>query len=173
MPRLTLVEVGAIPVGLPARIARFLEERTGLPSVVSPKSLDPDPAYDPSRGQFDSRRLLPVLETWEDADQGLVLGIADVDLFSAIFTFVLGEAMLGGPAGIFSLYRLRPSSYGLPADPELMEARARRESLHECGHLLGLVHCRGPECVMRFSAVAEEVDLKPDSFCPVCCAHVR
>ncbi|MCA9759851.1 MAG: hypothetical protein KDA27_28900, partial [Candidatus Eisenbacteria bacterium] len=35
-------------------------------------------------------------------------------------------------------------------------------------HLLGLVHCADPECVMHFSAVAEEIDLKKDAFCVDC-----
>lgn len=170
---MTLVEVGALPNRLPARIADFLNERTGCLCTVSPRILDPGPAYDPIRGQFDCRRLLPDLETWNDPEPGLILGMADVDLFSAIFTFVLGEAKLGGAVGIFSLYRLRSTFYGLPEDPQLLESRARRESLHELGHLLGLVHCREPECVMRFSPGAEEVDLKGDDFCPTCRGHVR
>jgi len=168
LPRVTLVPVGTPPRDLPERIAGFLGDRAGDSCAVSPDVLDPRPAYDPIRGQFDCRRLLPILEERWAADQGLVLGMADVDLFSAIFTFVLGEAKLGGRVGIFSLYRLRSSFYGLPEDMELLESRARKESLHELGHLMGLVHCRSPECVMRFSAAAEEVDLKPDRFCASC-----
>jgi archaemetzincin len=168
----TLVRVGALPNGLPEEIAGFLGERTKDPCVVSPDILDPGPAYDPIRGQFDCRRLLPALGEHLDADRSLVLGMADVDLFSAIFTFVLGEAKLGGRTGIFSLYRLHPSFYGLPEDMDLLESRARKESLHELGHLRGLIHCRSPECVMRFSAAAEEVDLKPDSYCPSCLGRI-
>lgn len=168
MPRVALVRVGALPNGLPERIAGFLAERTRDSCVVAPDILDPGPAYDPIRGQFDCRRLLPALGENSGPSGSLVLGMADVDLFSAIFTFVLGEAKLGGRTGIFSLYRLRPSYYGLPESMELLESRARKESLHELGHLMGLVHCRSPECVMRFSAAAEEVDLKPDGFCSSC-----
>ena len=62
--------------------------------------------------------------------------------------------------------------YGLPDDEELLEARARREALHEVGHLLGLVHCRLPDCVMRSSTVAEEVDLKSDDLCGGCRSRI-
>ena len=68
--------------------------------------------------------------------------------------------------------RLRSALYGLPEDSALLEDRARKEALHELGHLMGLIHCRQPDCVMRFSAAAEEVDLKLDQFCPQCRADI-
>jgi len=168
VPKVILVMIGTLPAGLPPRLARDLGHRIGREGRVADLVLDPSAAYDPSRGQFDSRRLLSVLDLHAQATHSLVLGIADVDLFSAVFTFVFGEAKLGGRAGLFSLYRLRPTLYGLPEDTRLLESRARKEGLHELGHLLGLVHCRQTECVMRFSGAVEEVDLKPDSFCPSC-----
>ncbi|MEZ4653398.1 MAG: archaemetzincin [Candidatus Eisenbacteria bacterium] len=94
--------------------------------------------------------------------------MADVDLGSTIFSYVFGESRLGGDAAIVSMRRLRPEEYGLPADPLLPLARLRRVVLHEVGHLAGLLHCREPDCVMRFSGVAEEVDLLDDGFCAVC-----
>jgi archaemetzincin len=100
-----------------------------------------------------------------------VLGVADVDLYSAIFTFVFGESRLGGNVAMMSLQRLRPELYGLPEDAQLLQERAQREALHEVGHLLGLVHCKHPDCVMRFSGSVEEVDLKSSRFCPACEAH--
>jgi archaemetzincin len=165
---LTLVPIGPVPPDLLERLAAFLEGTLGLSCGVSLEAVDPAPAYDRQRGQVDTRRLLATLEERADALGSRVLGVADVDLYAAIFTFVFGEAKLRGRAGLFSLHRLRPALYGLPEDPELLEGRARREALHETGHLLGLVHCRRPDCVMRFSGSAEEVDLKPDALCPPC-----
>lgn len=164
----TLVAVGALPPGLLEKAASFLAEATSLPVSIYPDMLDPHSSYDPRRAQFDCRRLLPPLERVATDSNTLVLGLADVDLYSAIFTFVFGEARLHGPAGVVSVHRLRPALYGLPDDPDLLEARMRREVLHEAGHLLGLVHCADPECVMHFSAVAEEIDLKKDAFCVDC-----
>jgi len=168
VPDLAVVPVGVVPSELLARIAGFLETSCGNPCYTAGDAVDPESAYDAVRGQFDCRRLFPLLETIARDRGCMVLGVADVDLYSAVFTFVFGEAHLGGRTGIFSLHRLSPAVYGLPPDPELLEARARREALHETGHLLGLVHCREPECVMRFSGSAEEVDLKTDRFCPDC-----
>jgi archaemetzincin len=130
--------------------------------------LDPGPAYDPKRAQYNCRTLLPLLGALAQENGTRVLGVADVDLFSPIFTFVLGEAQLGGQTGLFSLRRLNPGFYGLPQDTDRLWQRAEREALHETGHLLGLEHCKDPYCVMRFSASAEEVDLKPAEFCPAC-----
>jgi archaemetzincin len=169
---LAMLEVGAIPPGLCAELALFLGKATGFPCRVLPDVLDPGPAYDAERGQYDSRRLLPAIEERSKRVRAKVLAIADVDIFSTMFTFVFGEATLGGGAGIFSLHRLRPDQYGLPPDPALLHARARREALHETGHLLGLVHCREPGCVMRFSGSAEEVDLKLDRLCPICAENL-
>jgi archaemetzincin len=173
VPGITVIPVGAVPDGIPETVARFLEAATSLPTTVDPDPIDPAFAYDRTRGQMDCRKLLPALQERATARGTYVLGLADVDLFSAIFTFVFGEAHLGGTAGLFSIHRLRPELYGLPLDPELLIARARREALHETGHLLGLVHCRTPECAMQFSGSAEEVDLKNDRLCTECRVRVE
>ena len=171
MPAIEVIPVGATAPAVLDAIARFLEEATKLPTGVDPVPVDPAFAYNRSRGQMDSRKLLAALEERAVIRGCRVLGVADVDLYSAIFTFVFGEARLGGTGGLFSLHRLRPELYGLPADPELLLSRARREALHEVGHLLGLVHCRIQDCAMQFSGSAEEVDLKADRFCAACRAQ--
>jgi archaemetzincin len=154
-------------------LGEAVHDETGLETTVLELVLDPRGAYDASRAQYESRRLLAMLREIAGLRGSLVLGVTDVDLFSPIFTFVLGEAHLGGSAGIISLYRLRTSFYGLPEDEDLLVARAVREALHETGHMLGLAHCRDPRCVMRFSATAEEVDLKPAAYCPACLPQAR
>jgi archaemetzincin len=165
---LTLVAVGAIPPGLLDSLSGFLENAVLLPSFVSEAILDPTRAYDKNRGQYDSRLLLPPLEELADREGTRVVGVTDVDIFSSVFTFIFGEAQLGGKAAIVSLHRLRPTFYGLADDPDLVMSRAHREVLHEAGHLLGLVHCKTSVCVMAFSPAAEDVDLKSDEFCPTC-----
>lgn len=169
----TLVAVGKVAPGFLRQLAQELERSTGIHFGISSLTIDPAPAYNPDRGQCDCRRLLPLLSVLAAKLSTRVLGVAEEDLYSPVFTFVFGEAKLGGRYGVFSLHRLRPSLYGLPDDEELLRERARKEALHETGHLLGLVHCRAPECVMRFSGAAEDVDLKPERFCPLCWAEIR
>jgi len=170
---LHLVAIGAPPRDMLPHLATFLETRLGRPCRTSERVIEPDPAWDRQRGQVDCRRLFPLLDTCARELGGSVLGVADVDLFSAVFTFVFGESRLGGEVAMMSLHRLRPESYGLSRDAALLAARAEREALHEVGHLLGLVHCKHPECVMRFSGSVEEVDLKPAAFCPRCAAQIE
>jgi archaemetzincin len=165
---LALVAIGPLPGEVLPHLAGSLAAATGARCVPAGTVIDPSPAYDVRRGQYDCRRLFPALEALAARSGGRVLGVADVDLFSAVFTFVFGEAKLGGSAAMISLHRLRPEEYGLPADEQLLRLRAEREALHEVGHLLGLVHCRRPECVMRFSGSVEEVDLKESLFCSAC-----
>jgi archaemetzincin len=167
MTGILLQPIGPVPDSLCDEVARFLGQRLSCPVRVGTARLDPEPAFDPVRKQYNCRPLLAALE--ELAGPGeRVLGMTGVDLFSPVFTFVFGEARLGGAAGLFSISRLRPSSYGLAEDRGLLLARARTEALHETGHMLGLVHCRQNECAMRFSSAAEEIDLKSDRYCSEC-----
>lgn len=164
----TFVALGDLPPGLLTRAAEFLAYATDRPATEHEAVLDIRFAYDPRRAQHDTRRILPLLDRIAEEGDTFVLGLADVDIYSAIFTFVFGEARLHGPTGIVSVHRLRPTLYGLADDPALLEARMRREVLHEAGHLLGLVHCQDPDCAMHVSTVAEEIDLKLDAFCANC-----
>lgn len=172
MPDLTLVAIGALPNGVLQELAGALSRRLGLACVVGAARIDPAYAYDSRRGQYDCRSLFPALEEVAASAGGRVLGVADVDLFSAVFTFVFGESKLCGKAAMISLHRLRPEEYGLAGDDALFRQRAVQEAMHETGHMLGLVHCRQPECVMRFSGSVEEVDLKGDRFCAECAGRV-
>ena len=172
MSSLFLVPVGDVPDRMMHEVLDFLVLRLGVEGRMADVVVDPFPAFEPGRSQYNSRELLKILATHSERLEAPVLGMTDVDLYSVIFTFVIGEAQLAGSAGIFSLHRLRPSVYGLPKDEVLLMERAKKEALHESGHLVGLVHCRHPFCVMRFCAIVEEVDLKSDELCPACLARL-
>lgn len=168
MRALTVTPIGAVPEELIRELSSFLTSILGIESRPDVKGIDPTFAKNRERGQVNARDVLPYLEQRAEELEGFVLGVTEEDLYSPVFTFVFGEARLGGRAALFSLYRLRPERYGLPADRALLIARARREALHETGHLLSLAHCKSSDCVMRFSGSAEEIDLKRESFCAVC-----
>lgn len=171
MNGIVLVDVGLLSgesAAVLSELAGFLGEETGLETRVSERRLDVGMAYDEARGQYRTQPLLSALDAWSAEASVRVLGVTEMDLMSPLFTFVFGEAVLRGKSALVSLHRLRPERYGLRADPAEAEARLRRVALHELGHLAGLVHCREPECVMRFSGAAEEVDLTRDAFCQVC-----
>ena len=173
MRALTVIPVGSVPPDLTETFLPFLSSLLVLDCALAPSGLDPAFARNQERGQTNARDLLLRLEERAALLGTLVLGITEDDLYSPVFTFVFGEARLSGQAAVFSLNRLRPERYGLPADPELLGSRARREALHELGHLFGLPHCKSPDCAMRFSGSAEEIDLKKDTLCKACIAAVN
>jgi archaemetzincin len=145
-----------------------------LPVAVEqhPPGFDPELAYDPSRGQYNSRTLLAqLLRDGNGADR--ILGVAGVDLFIPVLTFVFGEAQLDGRAAVVSTQRLDNSLYGLPPDPALLFERLVKEAVHELGHTFNLYHCADGRCVMASSTYVEQIDLKGERFCDRCLDALR
>jgi archaemetzincin len=153
-----------VPIGeFPDDLLGELSQRTKIP--LGPARIDPSPAWNPARRQYESTRLLAELKAQYG---GLVIGAADFDLFIPVLTFVFGEAEMPGRAAIFSVHRLRQEFYGLAPDPELLVERAVRELWHEVGHVGGLPHCYDSVCVMSPSHAVERVDSKSDQYCLTC-----
>lgn len=148
-------------------VAVGLERALGEQVEVRGPGFDPAAALDARRGQYNSRSVLQML--LKDApDAPRVLGMAGVDLFIPVLTFVFGEAQLNGRAAVMSTFRLRSEPYGIVAPPERLFERAMKEALHELGHTHGLVHCDLADCVMRSSTYVEDIDAKPARFCAGC-----
>jgi archaemetzincin len=168
MPNIQLVAVGRVEPAILDYLALVLPESAGGRATLSRQRIDPREAFDPARQQFHSTWILTRLADLARNHGERVVGVADVDLFIPIFTFVFGEAQLGGAAALFSATRLRQEFYGLPADEVLFYERCEKEALHELGHTLGLVHCPIHACVMHFANSIEEVDLRSAVWCPEC-----
>jgi len=166
-----IVPIDDVDVELLEYLALTLPGSFATPCVIHAETLDPRPSYNSARRQHHSTQLLAQLNMF-DQGEGKVLGITKVDLFIPIFTFVFGEAQVGGPMALMSIHRLQQQFYGLPEDEALLFARAEKEATHELGHSFGLPHCRSLDCVMRFSNSVEEVDLKPCKFCQLCEARL-
>jgi len=167
---MTAIEM--VPIGNVDRsIVEFLSLTVGqavrAECYVSEITVDPRETFDPRRGQYYSTQLLAkLLESKSRCDK--ILGIADVDLFIPVLTFVFGEAQLGNRAAVMSVHRLRQEFYGLLEDERLFYERCEKEAVHELGHSFGLIHCRHFDCVMHFSNSIEQVDLKSNNFCSGC-----
>lgn len=145
----------------------------GLRVELQPPSFDPELAFDSARGQYNSRILLAQLLRETRPETSRVLGVAGVDLFMPVLTYVFGEAQLDGRAAVVSSYRLDCQLYGLPANRELLLQRLRKEVIHELGHTFNLVHCHQHPCVMMSSTYVEGIDLKSDRFCDRCLDRLR
>lgn len=133
-----------------------------------PPSFDPESAFDPSRGQYNSRVLLAELLDHQPHAATRVLGVTGVDLFIPVLTYVFGEAQLDGRAAVVSAYRLENQLYGLPPDHDLLFDRLCKEAIHELGHTYDLVHCPRQPCVMVSSSYVEDLDMKGEEFCDAC-----
>lgn len=172
MNEIQIVPVGAVDRNILEYLSATLSEAVSARCVVSNLTVDPADAFNATRRQYHSTQILSMLLEAGARNGGKVLGIADVDLFIPILTFVFGEAQLANRAAVTSVYRLRQQFYGLPGDERLFFERCEKEALHELGHALGLVHCREWDCVMHSSNSIEQVDLKSNGFCDNCDAVV-
>jgi archaemetzincin len=132
----------------------------------------PRSAWVPSRGQYDSTRLILALESNPPTEEGRVLAVCDVDLCTRILTFVFGEAEVDGRFAVMSLHRLRQEVYGMPPNTPLFLQRGAKEAIHEIGHTFGLKHCFRYDCIMHASDSIEVTDLKRQEFCARCAAKL-
>jgi len=133
----------------------------------------PREAFNSARGQYSSSFLLNTLRSRRGlGGQEKVLAIADVDLYASGLNFVFGEAEFGGRCAVISLTRLRQGFYALPENRDLFIERAKKEAVHELGHVFGLEHCPDRFCVMHFSNSLPDTDTKKSAFCPPCQARL-
>ena len=149
-------------------LERHLERVFHLRVERHPPSFDPELAFEPARGQYNSRLLLAQLLRELRPSCTRILGVTGSDLFIPVLTFVFGEAQLSGRAAVVSTHRLAAERYGLAPAPALLAARLHKEAVHELGHTYGLLHCHHARCVMASSTYVENIDLKAALPCDRC-----
>lgn len=168
MPLVYLMPLGKVESAVLEAATRALEETFLLEVRLGEGIREIDYAYDAVRKQYHVSKLLGDLIRQPPPDAFRIQGIAEVDLFLPIFTFLFGEAQLNGVGSILSTFRLRSEFYGLPKNPGRLAERVGKEAIHELGHTFGLLHCIDPVCVMRSSTYVEDVDFKSAEFCMSC-----
>ena len=173
MQQIRLVPVGNVDLAILEWLGVALRDSLKMECSIHGSLLDPADTYHPARQQYNSTGLLAKLLQLENAGDTKILGVADVDLFIPILTFVYGEAQLANRAAVVSVHRLRQQFYGLPPDEGLFYERCEKEALHELGHTFGLLHCQHFDCLMHFSNSIEQIDLKTNSFCESCTRLLR
>jgi archaemetzincin len=165
-----LLPLGEVEPALLEAVAQGLKTALGTPCCALGMEPLPFFAYHDERGQYCSTDILRWLLTSRPASEAKLLAVINYDIFNPLFTFVFGEAQLGGRLALFSTFRLRDERYGLQPNARLLHARAAKEAIHEVGHTFGHKHCRAPECVMRFSESVGHIDLKRPALCRSCLA---
>jgi archaemetzincin len=172
MKRLQIISIGELDGVVLEGIAVELANHFAIPCEVMSPTINPSFAFHGERRQYHSSKLLMELQKFVTPYTWRILGVAGVDLYIPILTFVFGEAQMGGPASVVSYYRLQQEFYGLPADGNLLRQRLLKESVHELGHTLDLTHCEDYRCAMSASHSVELIDLKENSFCSACAEQV-
>ena len=165
---LQLLPIGKLNGGFLTSLAPAMSNTFGMPCETLSAALDPDFAYHRERQQYHSSEILSRMQSTVTPKTWRLLGVAAVDLYIPILTFVFGEAQIGGSCAVVSLHRLQQEFYGLPEDPALLHERLLKESVHEIGHTLNLMHCDDYRCAMAPSHAVEWIDLKDSLLCSAC-----
>jgi archaemetzincin len=131
MKVLELLPIGNLDDGLLLDLGPALADALHVPCEIVPGRMDPAFAFHRERRQYHSSEILHAMQDIVTPHTWRVLGVAAVDLYIPILTFVFGEAQMGGPCAVVSLNRLRQEFYGLPADRNLLTHRLKKEALHE------------------------------------------
>jgi archaemetzincin len=168
-----LLPVGEMDDRLLGSLGQALSHEFSARIEVTETHLNPEFAFNAQRQQYYSTEILAQMQPMRRSQDWRFLGVASVDLFIPILTFVFGEAQLNNPCALVSTYRLRQEFYGLPRDDAMLRARLIKEGVHELGHTVGLVHCADYSCVMSSSHAVEWIDLKESTLCPGCRARAR
>ena len=167
MKPMRIVPIGEVESRLLDIVRTSLAREFRTQCLCDPRPIDPAFAYYPERNQYHSTILVEHLMKL-DPNGSRLMGVAGVDLFIPILTFVFGEAQLGGSCAVVSYHRLSQQFYGLPPDDILLGDRLAKEAVHEMGHTFGLTHCEDYDCVMAASHAVEWLDVKGGSLCGDC-----
>jgi archaemetzincin len=168
MKQLQLMSIGNVDRDLLRGLRSALTGILATPCEILPDRLDPEFAYHGERQSYHSSEILRRMQSFQKDHAWRTLGVATVDLYIPILTYVFGEAQIGGPCAVLSTHRLRQEFYGLPADHNLLFQRTLKEAVHEVGHTLNLTHCDEYSCVMASSHAVEWIDLKNAAPCRKC-----
>jgi archaemetzincin len=158
---LDLIPMGKVDMTAVSVVAANIQAILGLNTRILPVQPEPEHAYLARRGQYDGGKIINELAAASDGSR-FRLAVVSVDIFTPILTFVFGESQLGGKAAVVSLFRTKTKSRDKSYN------RAAKIAIHEIGHLLGIVHCRTPDCIMGFSNNLEKLDTLPMRFCEAC-----
>lgn len=166
-PLVEVVPLGRVNQTAAAVAAANLQALFGLNALAVAPWPEPEYALAPTRGQYDAGAILLALSR-DAPGPALRLGLTRHDLCLPFLSYVFGEAQMEGRAAVVSLYRLGGSADGSRASRSLMLERLAKTALHEMGHVLGLVHCRAPGCLMNFAQGLGKLDRLDLALCPAC-----
>jgi archaemetzincin len=107
-----IVPVGEIPGHILTDVRTVIADTPGATVVVRSGADVPTLAYNTSRRQYHSTRILDRPAAGKPRDCERLIGVADVDLYVPDLNLVFGEADSDRGVAVFSLARLRPRENG-------------------------------------------------------------
>ncbi len=156
-----VIALGAVAPRLVQAAGEALRETFAITTRAGPSLDRPQYAFNKDRAQYHATSILRRLSSLRQKGAPVV-GILDGDLFLPDAPYVIGDADRDAGAAVFSLARL---SHG---EPDAVRRRARVETVHGAGHLLGLSHCTDFRCAMFYSRDAADADRKGPGLCASC-----
>jgi archaemetzincin len=165
--QITLVPIGPISGGLLSRLQKDLPGIfNAIVTIGQPISL-PSEAFNRQRKQYLGDAILNRLHSLQmDADR--LVGLIDQNCYARGLNFIFGQAAMNGRQAFVALPRLRSEFYGLAEDAQVFYVRVFKEVIHELGHTWGLSHCPNRKCIMHFSNMLQDTDIKGPDFCSAC-----
>lgn len=157
--------MGEVPKEILDKVTEELKTTFRMIGDIGNIETMPKPAFNQFRNQYRSSEVLDLLD---EKFAGRVLAITKEDMYTEGLNYIFGQAKMKGRVAIVSIARLDPTFWHQPRDEGLLEMRTVKESIHEIGHVLGLVHCNNRGCVMNFSNTVGDVDKKTKYLCKTC-----
>jgi archaemetzincin len=170
--------IGVVPIGdVHALAPKIIAAHISGYFKLAVDILDPLPppvcALDEIQGQYNAAKILALFESGSYESFDKVIGVLNTDLFIPTFSYVFGEARLGGKYALVSLFRLtEEKKYTNPPSAVHCE-RAAKVAIHELGHLYELSHCEDKRCLMHYAGGIEDLDSTPLYFCRYCHTYFR
>jgi archaemetzincin len=152
-------------------VATNLETFFQIPTQIFPDQPLPEGAHNPHREQYNCYPILALLNAQKPDHALRIVGVAHVDLFIPILTYVFGEAELGGTATVISTYRL--DNDVKPVCLDCLYDRVAKIAVHEVAHTFRLQHCKEAGCIMNSFPVIGHIDNIPVSLCRYCLTFLK
>lgn len=168
--------LGDIPPKELSALASSVEMALGVPVVVQPGRLDPQPSLRPKwKGRSGNVILRQLLERHSRGTLTNVAIVADNVVSDAATAWLFGYAYVGWPSALLSFHLLKGDQPGM----DTLVRRARSVCLHEIGHNLDLPDHPieyGTNCCMIGEVDGADFyspEAYPADFCPACQATAR
>jgi len=157
------------PEGLELPTSRLVSRTMDIPVHITPNPILCN-GFVHEREQFNAHSILDSIDRYKRRTRMLrpVLLVMAQDLFQRQHAYVFGLARPVANAAVISSARLKNEFWNLPPDDAALIERLAKEGCHELGHLLGLIHCDNPECIMSNPESLEDLDRKHLWFCSFC-----